>query len=56
MRLRKLLVSVLVCTLIFSCTTTFAEAVEASRETIASSKASGSLDIQIPADTIGYVG
>ena len=56
MHLRKLLASVLVCALIFSCTTTFARAAEASSETIVSSRASGSLDIQIPADTIGYVG
>lgn len=56
MRLRKLVASILICTLIFGCTATFAGAAEVSSEAIVSSRASGSLDIQVSANTIGYVG
>ncbi len=56
MRLRKLVASALICTLIFSCTATFAGAAEVSGEVVVSSRASGSLDIQVSANTIGYVG
>lgn len=56
MRLRKLVASVLICTLILGCTATFAGAAEVSSEAIVSSRASGSLDIQVSANTIGYVG
>lgn len=52
MRLRKLLASVLICTLIFSCSTMFAGAAEVSSEAVVSPRITISLNHEISANTI----